>query len=372
MMRRLSASRLEIAALCPGMAHLPWLETTNEHALAGRAIHEYLARRLGGEEHESALGGVPEPLRERCVAVDVGAVLDALGIRDARAEVAYAWRPDVDAAVELGVGLERDYSAAPDGALVGTADVVGRDARGVAVMDWKSGASFVAGPDTNLQLQFQALAAARCGGDEFATAHVPVIGADGTVDVRSAVYDAAGLAGIARRLSSLHRRVTTAGPADLSLGEHCARCPALLSCPAQRAATTALLAPEAAGALEEPAAVEAAWLACKAARAALDAVGGAIRARVLHGEVPLSDGRMLRIVRQWQDEVVGPTALAVLAEAYGPDVAHAAASVSKSAVTKAVGKEESKAALALLVERGAIQKRPVDKLMAVKVDREDS
>ncbi len=367
-MTRISASKLPMLAACPGAAALPWTDTSSAWSRDGVRLHRFVARALSSTFDE-ALADVPEDMRARCEGIDLQAIAALVG-GEPDAEVAFAWDPEADSALELGAELDRDYSAAPSGWLVGTADlaaVVG----GVAVVaDIKSGPQMVEHPRTHLQLRYQALAAARAYGCTSARAIVIRIDDEGEQRLLSADFDEMDLDAIAAELRDLLERVElarTGGDVEAHLhpGECCHYCPAFARCPAQARTALALVDHEATELA--PGLVAEAWQRLVAVESAAKRVREAIRGFVLRHPVDLPDGRQLRIERGEQDEVIAGKALPWLAETHGVEAAWAAASTSKAAIEKAVGKEAARTAIAALREAGAIRKKPVDRLVASHV-----
>jgi hypothetical protein len=234
-----TASGLPRAEACPLSCVLPHVEDVTPRLSrdAGSAIHGFVrdAPVLG---REAAMAAVPEAHREVCAALDLESILGANPEAWAQ-ELALAWHPETGEAVELHRGRgDRDYSAAPADALVGTPDLVGLADGGArsVVLDLKTGWADLGKPEASLQLGFGAVAMMALHGCMSATVgFVRVINGEGVW--RTAELDALDLAAMAVRLQRVWITVAKAElmPEEFSpvIGTHCRYCPAYLRCPAQ-------------------------------------------------------------------------------------------------------------------------------------------
>lgn len=234
-----TASGLQRAEACPLSCVLPGVEDVTPRLPRdlGNAIHGFVrdAPTLG---REAALAAVPEAHRAACAALDLESILGANPEAWAQ-ELALAWHPETGEAVELHRGRgDRDYSAAPAEALVGTADLVGLADGGAraVVLDLKTGWADLGPPANSLQLGFGAVAMMALHGTMSATVgFVRVINGEGVW--RTAELDALDLAAMATRLRDVWLAVAKAEllPEAFTptIGEHCRYCPAFLRCPAQ-------------------------------------------------------------------------------------------------------------------------------------------
>ena len=188
----LTASRLSLAARCPGAFVLPHFGRETPEATRGTAIHAHVARLLED--------GLWEPEREedpeaRAVLLRMGpAELRAScafeGVSSLRAEVPFALDPSSGTARLLppASGGHRDYSSAPAGSVCGTADAVAAGDGRVLVTDFKTGSFPVAPPETNPQLAFLALAAARAYGAPEAVARIVRVDPEGRLLASTAEF----------------------------------------------------------------------------------------------------------------------------------------------------------------------------------------
>ena len=99
-----SASKLELAMLCPASAVLPIVDRLTPAAEKGNAIHDYM-RNLASMSRESALARVPPEYRERCEAIDVS----HLPLR--QAEVALAYDVQTETTRLIGYDVHRRLTA---------------------------------------------------------------------------------------------------------------------------------------------------------------------------------------------------------------------------------------------------------------------
>jgi len=396
-----SASRQPLLSKCTGSAVLPTIESENEAADEGSALHEALALR-GTDSLEASLVQWPDiaqrwGLDERATAI-VGARLRS-----------FTWCPPEGALVEVGLcllvdgsvvrtrGGRGDYPELPAGALLpGQADVIWSEPEPLdlsepaqprcpvgsvlVVVDYKSGdAANVTGADRNEQLLSLALLWARFTGAEAVRVAAVFPGpGNGTWDVTS-LLRAAALDRIEARIRARAARVEAqraalaAGEAlELVEGPHCTYCPSEATCPAKTSRLRALLAEGSAPFEVGPLAPE---LAQKAAvmLPMIDALGRRMRAALqahvkATGPIDLGNGNEWGPVLEQKDEISYGAAYEVLRDELGPERTQAAAKISKSAIEDAIGalheeqgiRRQKSAAmrrvLAKLHEAGAIEK----------------
>lgn len=224
----ITGSALDRIEQCPASEVLPHIiEPSSSDAQRGNIIHDYL-QAVAEHGAEEALARVDPEHRAMCAAID----LDQLPARDVAAEVAFAWVPETGEAVELGRGLGRDYSKAPEGAICGTADAValiGDDA--VYVGDYKTGHRPPRVEDL-LAIRFYALCAARVYGRDRAIVEVLRIAEDGTTWPDRLELDALDLAEVEERIRRALDAVAASDGKTVHPGDHCRYCPAYRTCPA--------------------------------------------------------------------------------------------------------------------------------------------
>ncbi len=343
---RLTGSGFARAEACPASTFLPGVEEgPSQYAKLGEAVHRYLCL-VAEVGAESALALIDEEFRDVCKVLD----LDGLphGTPEGWAfEVAFAWDPRADTARELYRGSgERDYSAAVDGEVPGTADLVGLDGNTVIVLDLKTGWRPLGDPKTSLQLGFYAVAAARAYGASSALVGYIRL-ADGVPRYEHASLDEFELEAMAERLQAV---LTAAQDAEIEhdatgkvtpvMGAHCVYCPAYLRCPAKATLARELAAQAVStdpaqltpvlDAASVPQALERLWLA----QEVLKRVEKTLEEYAMAHPVTLPDGRVYGPIEQSTetfDPVLGREALA---KQFGEEVADAAVEV-KSTLTKA-------------------------------------
>jgi hypothetical protein len=328
-----TASRLDLARTCAGSAVLPRVEEVTPGMTLGSVRHLFL-QRCNEVGREAALDAVePQDLRAMMEAID----LEGLPIDPAAyaAEVTFAWSTMSGEARELGRGLQRDYSAAGDDELVGTADTVallGSD--GVFVSDFKGEHDHgVAPPARNLQLRMLGLAAARAYGRERVVLEI-IRPREGAAWRERAELDVWGLAEVAEELRELVRDVRRAGLEELRLvvGPHCSRCPSIRHCPAHVALVRELATADAmAERMEDaltPSTAGRAWMRIKAAEAALARIKGSIRAMAERTPIPLEDGRVLGLERRRHESYEPKTLWSVVNARMGEEAAWSAVEIS--------------------------------------------
>lgn len=234
-----SASKLSMAAKCPGSQALPQVGSFSEAAEDGHDRHAFFERapEIGVE---AALAEAPEHLRNVLRVLSEHPVITELLATKSLREVplAYDWL-DGDGRVLPSRG-HRDYSDCGPTEIPGTADRIALpDQETVVVHDWK-GREHQAAAAEHHQLRFLALAAAAAYGRTHAiVAWVKTM--DGVPQVDYASFDAFDLAGIAEEVRRTADRIEAARAAiasgqrpELARGPWCGRCDAFDFCPAQQ------------------------------------------------------------------------------------------------------------------------------------------
>lgn len=354
---RLTASRLALAKKCPGSFALGHVETDSPPARTGTEVHAFIQRMLVDGEFDPA--GVTDPdARAISEKLDPSEVLEVVrgygadeetedtvsGAAEILAEQGLALSPEANHAISLpDDGEARDYSAAPNGYLCGTADVIAVTGEAVVITDWKTGA-MVSPPERNLQLRFLALAASLVYEVDTALVQICYINPDGTLHPTSAVLERGDLEGIAGEMEGLTAAVQKGrlGAPTFRLGDHCRQCPAFASCPAQAGAAQALIEMEA----EEltPATAAEAWRRLVAVEAATKKVRKTLQDYLANrGEgIDLAApddpaGRAeLKLIETRRETIVPEVAMPLLREIYG-DEADMAVSVTKKGLQKLAG-----------------------------------
>lgn len=156
----------------------------------------------------------------------------------ANAEVAFAYDVLTRKAREIGRSIGREYGSLADSEIPGTADVLHVQGDHVLIQDYKSGNGYaeqLAGvhdqPGNNLQLQHNALCAAKVYGKEKAFVEVIYLR---TGEVKDAAFDAFDLDAIAARLRSIWESTQNNPKPVRDRGVQCWRCPAKKACPEWR------------------------------------------------------------------------------------------------------------------------------------------
>lgn len=370
--RRLTASGLALAALCPATHALPSVESVESDAMrAGTGRHAYLAavaralpEAMTAEPEAAldtartdALATVPAdaPWRATCEAIDIEGLFAELGRESAvalvEADLAHAWDPSTDTARPVDAVTHRAYADAEG--LVGTLDWLVTHADGtVTVLDFK-GVRRGAPAREHLQLALYALQVARARGLDSVHVALCYIDEEGALTWDRATLDAWDLDAAADRLLLIHATVTAARAASWDalptrVGEHCGDCTCVRVCPAMVTLVRELVvagapSPDRLALLSDDDA-GAAWVRLDALETALDAARRALRARAEIRGLPLPDGQQLVPVESERRSVVLDKALPLLRERFGAQADAAieqsmtAASVSKLARQLAPGK----------------------------------
>ena len=317
-MKRLSASGLRLAELCPASAHQMDLAHPSSGAQAeGTGRHQYLED-LQSMTRDEALARIPEvsSWRSTCEAIDVSLVPRGL------AEVGVAWHAPTGVVRWLGGGRADGYPEDLDDTwVVGTIDLVVSD-RG-EVIDWK-GAEPVDHPSANAQLGFYGLCVARLLDWDTVRASAVHVLPSGHLRWVAADLGPWELTAIEQRLRAIwdaaREASHNAGP--YARGVHCQRCHSLEVCPA----AMTLVARLAASPLPvdittlDPASLAQVWTDAAVALTSLALVQRAIEDRVYQlRELPLPGGGCLRVVDRTSRKVDLTLAAPVLAARCGAE-----------------------------------------------------
>lgn len=238
----MSASTLEREDLCPASVALPQVvEIGDEESRdRGRAIHAFVRAVIAGVPRDVALADVPDDAwRATCTGVDFDELVG--GLRDVRAEVAYAIDARDRSARFIGVNVDRDYGFITNWETAGTNDYEGVDRVDTleTVEDLKTGQN-VTPCRENAQLGFHALARAKVAKVSRVRARIRYLGASGAVRYTDEhVFGPFDLDDVADRLLFIRQRVEEAKRRlrdgeipTVYPGDHCRYCPALQACPA--------------------------------------------------------------------------------------------------------------------------------------------
>lgn len=369
---QLTASRLWLAVACPGSFAHEHTVTTSEAAERGSQVHSYIAATLSGErtlspEDEKAAG-----LCARISDADLDAVAMPAGDHDTElhVEAAMYLSPASGAAGLLEGSHHRDYSGAPEGALVGTADVGAVEEDRVRISDWKTGVGEVPDPAGNWQLRFLALAAARIFGKETATVQVARIAASGEITPTEADLSPQDLEEIACELDELAGRVEAgrAGDPEYRPGPQCRYCPAFSRCPAMAGAAQALMDSSEDGEEElTPRKAAELWQQLQAVEAATKRVREALTEYVYSRPIPTEEGKELKVLTSRREQIDSSRAFTILREYLPGDEAMAeAVAVTKSSLSRALDKEAAAEVLAAFKEAGAVSESYSESLREVR------
>lgn len=365
---QLTASRLELAAKCSAAFSHEHVSTTNEAAERGSQVHEYVATLLTGS-HEPPLPA-DKKAAELCNSLHEHELRDTAQ-PDANAafyaEVALYYLPGSGEAGAIEGSYHRDYSAAPEGSLAGTADAIAVEDTRVRVTDWKTGAREVPDPAGNYQLGLLGLAAARVFDKDEAIVQIARLREDGSVELRSARLHREDLQQLETTIDRIARRVEQArdGEPVYHTGSHCRFCPALPHCPAVAGAAQAILD----GPPEEltPKRAAGMWAQLQAVEAAAKRTREALQEYAYARPVPTVDGWQLKVIETRRESVDSSKAFHVLRE-YLPtdDTIAEAVSVTKSSLGGALDKDTQKEVLASFKEVGAVNESYSESLREVR------
>lgn len=363
---QLTASRLDLAATCPGSFAHEHTHTTNSAAERGTAVHEYIAKLLKSEWVQLP---ADKDTAELCRALNDQQLMEAARPRHSATlytEQALYLLPTTGEAGLLEADHHRDYSRAPEGSIPGTADALAVEEDRVTVTDWKTGGRESSWPTDSYQLRFLGLAAARSFGMNEAVVQIGKIGEDGWLELHSATLDAEELACIEGELKKIARKLRTAreGEPIYRTGQHCRFCPAIATCPAIAGAAQAILD----GPPEEltPATAADLWSKLQAVEAAAKRTRESLQEYVYARPIPTDEGKQLKVIETRRETIDSSVAFSVL-RGYLPDEALAdAISVTKSSLSGALDKEMRGEVLAILREQDAVSESYSESLREVR------
>lgn len=315
------------------------VESTSVYAARGTTIHEFIKQILSGIPRDEALANISdqESGREACEAIEVASLP-----RGGHLEIALAWNWRTGVGRVLGHDIGREYAkhGATEDDYVGSFDFAGKRHDGTGVLvDYKTGWSTVSARDS-WQLKIGAVMLADTEGlDEVHTAHLHL--RDGEPPRwEHAEQDALALSSVRQKLKAYARwREKTTEPVGRVVeGTHCKYCPAFRSCPAKTGLARSML-PALEGEAAAPITLERARdviLLLERVDAISKKVWEEIEGLALHEEIPIGDGRVMRLADGREaDKVVKPVeAIALLRKAFGDKHADSAISTTKAAIER--------------------------------------
>lgn len=380
--QQLSASKLALAAECPGAFALPAYETSpGEAAERGTAIHAFVDRAFKGGDRDAALASVPFEWRETCRRIDLDALASFVGDTEGHVETELAIAYDVEA--HLGRVLDtsdRKYDVRPT-EIPGTVDAVALPAPISAgstlfrFVDWKTGFR-PAAPEDSWQIKLYALALASAFGADQVEGMVGRLDEDGEPWFQRATWDVLDLAVLAQDVKAIARRVWAAIAAfdggampEIKAGPHCRWCEAFPSCPAQAGAAQALVAFSERTADLTPERAGSAWALLRTVQDACSKVEAVLREMAARAPLPLPDGKELRPLSIVKEAINPRVALLVLRDMDKAVAFVASAKVSKAALEKVLGEDVAAEALGRIRDRGGMNTYVETQMRAMKPKR---
>lgn len=394
----LTSSRFELAAICAASCALPVVhEAYTEETRRGDAVHKYaeIALMDGEEAADAAVEAmiasdpmVPADLvRFLCQRVDLRKISGESTVLEV--EVAYSYHTERGTATILGSQTNRGYGKPLPEEICGTADVVRLAPDGMLVVgEIKTFDDGIPALD-HYQLALHCLALARAYKRDTVVGELIRITKDGT-HIERATFDADVLSVWAARARTASRRVRQVRadvvmliPVDVTAGQHCRRCKAMLAgCPAFTALPAAM-AREAAlpgdpvvrlaglTAEEFGRAYEQLTMLERMAESVREVMRLEASVRRKRGEViPLANGMQLDITDQRYETLKFEDSFAVLADEYGEDTADRCTKkeISKSSIEATLGNTEAEKAFKMLRAMGAIRRSTKPKFQPRKME----
>jgi len=326
---RLTASSLWRAEKCPASASLPAYGRISADSERGRDEHAKL-------EAAPPPGGIPE--------------------------VALVYNLRSGQAREVGRGADVEFPPPEHGDLRARIDLLTLEPEYLRVTDYKSGHGFnVAPPVENLQLAAGAIAA--CAVYDRQRAVVEIQRTDGEGEPQRAALDELDLAAARERIRRIFDAAVAEKPRVVE-GDHCWRCPCYSSCPPKLNLALAVATgklPDELPVLElTRESLAAGWPKLKAFKKLLGEVERIYRGYAWSEPVPLGNGKWLGQVSKPEDEIDGPTAMKVLRELHGVEVAATAVEIA----TSKAGVERGIALVAPKGKKAALVRAALDQIAA--------
>lgn len=284
-MTPLSASGLERVEACPASVALPQMPHTSEDALQGT------------HNHVEAETTTPEKLRH---------LVD--GLSEVERETSYVL--DTRRRTSKLTGRNREYGERGPDTVGVTLDVAGRvDMDAWRVIDWKSRKRVTHARD-NIQLVCQALAIFQQHNAVFVEVCIGYLD-NGEVDKHTfSVFDRPAMWDRLRRIVA---KAKEAKPTDVHSGPWCDYCPALVSCPRQRALATSFGMPDDLESMT-PEKVGELYAILGPLEKRIDQAKKLVNNYARSRPVPLPDGKELALVECHRSNVDGKAAIARLQE----------------------------------------------------------
>ena len=342
---RITASRLDLLAVCAGAARLPWTRDTSQAGDAGTRRHAFVQRAVEGD-YEGAVELLREDLRARMLKVDLEALFERFP--NPRAEVAVAYDPDTDSARELATNGHRDYSDVRANEIAGTIDLLSVLPDSVVVGDLKTGASFATHARDSRQVQFAALASSRLFAKPRATGSVLKVEEDGSIRPLTAEWDELDLDAIAHDMKRIRDEVAKPD-APLVVSDACRWCPARTHCPEMAAQAQALveIGKRSQGMTDDV--LVSAYRAWKVVKPLGEKIEEQVRARCMESPLPASEGKSLRLVESVRRTPKLAAAVGLAADCgVDPKAVIAAGTLSRANLVKHVGEEQADRLLAAI------------------------
>lgn len=230
-----TGSSLERSMICTGVVSLPHVNSLNEAASAGNALHDfhYWSRKDGTETAWKMVSHYrAEPLDE-----DLLKRLKQFELMLPKipqppgyvGELALCYDIATDTARVIGENVGRQYGKLGDSEIALSLDITGQEGNRTYVYDIKTGFTAVSPPSLNWQLRVGALAHSRAFRTNCAT--VGITSTKGLYPyTETADFDEMDLDGFASELQGALAKWK--GEPKFTTGSHCAYCPAMNSCPA--------------------------------------------------------------------------------------------------------------------------------------------
>ena len=316
-----TASGLERALACPAYVVLPHVNESGEDAERGNQIHGFIRNVAARMPREEALVRLSPEHRPVCEGIDLARVYG--GLSNVRAEVAYALNVETEECRELGINLGRRYPVTSAAEFCGTNDIEGdRLDKIPCVEDVKTGDPVTACAE-NPQMLFHARARQRRTDATKVEGRIIYIGRAGQVRIDPHMFTSFELDSFEDRLVELREQIAAAraryaatGEVDVSSGDHCRHCAAMLACPKYTALARTMVTDVDAIreriALMPPEEQAAAWVKARDVKRLVDNVIEGLKSIATQSPIQLQNGKRVGAVSYAKTDFKAELAIALL------------------------------------------------------------
>lgn len=386
---QLSASQLQRADVCPASMVMPWVKsnTPNVAAERGNIIHKFLEDSINIGRDKALEAVQDSEYLHTCENINLNSILEDTNL--IQTEIGYKYNILTDVCIkienyravnpnEITYTSKQGTTLSPE--ITGITDLVLTNPSGdYTILDYKTGWIPVSVLN-NIQLSFFAVCIKKLYNPKNITIGIVTVAEDGNLYVEKQKLNEEYLEKMLVRLKNIYANVVSTKidvenniKPSVVTGEHCKYCPAMQSCPAYN--SLALAMSDAANmdtlfninslTIDQIGVV---WERVKQAQKVIEDVQKSIRERATREQIPLPNGKMLRIQQVPKESIRVTVAEPILIEELGEELA---GQVIEKTITKTklqnTLKDKSKfdALVDKLRMKGAVDDSPYKKLSEV-------